>query len=222
MTEHGHVRNDGISGCASVREQRERPRSRTRIRGRSSRTSMLRTPYADSLLAPLKNYRETLFKEMKGRVKEEDLSVPYRENGYWYNHRFELGRNILSTCGPGRTPMGACPTSWRISSTRTRWPGARLLRPRRFPSVRKTTSARTVGHGEPPIVTPSGSGTFPLGPSSGCDHQHEWRWRGRTTGPSSTVGRTRPLRNHKHVPAHLGTDGKNDVGREREGRRVQL
>ena len=48
--------------------------------------------YADVLLAPVKQLREDLFLEMKGRIKEEDLSVPYRENGYWYNDRVEQGK----------------------------------------------------------------------------------------------------------------------------------
>ncbi len=48
--------------------------------------------YADAILAPVKALRENLFKEMKARVKEEDISVPYRENGYWYNFRYEEGK----------------------------------------------------------------------------------------------------------------------------------
>ncbi len=48
--------------------------------------------YAEAMLAPVKRLREDLFKEMKGRVKETDLSVPYRENRYWYNFRFEEGK----------------------------------------------------------------------------------------------------------------------------------
>lgn len=47
--------------------------------------------YTESMLAPVADLRNTLFDEMKGRVKESDLSVPYRENGYWYRYRFEEG-----------------------------------------------------------------------------------------------------------------------------------
>ena len=32
-----------------------------------------------------------LFEEMKGRIKEDDASVPYKENGYFYITRFEKG-----------------------------------------------------------------------------------------------------------------------------------
>lgn len=36
--------------------------------------------------------QEALFAEMKGRIKEDDRSVPYKKNGYWYGVRYELGQ----------------------------------------------------------------------------------------------------------------------------------
>ncbi|MEZ4964113.1 MAG: S9 family peptidase [Saprospiraceae bacterium] len=48
--------------------------------------------YADSVLAPVEALRETLFSELKGRIKEDDSSVPYFKNGYWYLVRFETGK----------------------------------------------------------------------------------------------------------------------------------
>lgn len=48
--------------------------------------------YTEAVLAPVKKLREALFKEMKARIKETDLSVPYREHGYWYRHRFDEGQ----------------------------------------------------------------------------------------------------------------------------------
>ena len=48
--------------------------------------------YTEAVLAPVKELKETLFQEMKGRMKETDLSVPYRENGYWYHYRYEEGK----------------------------------------------------------------------------------------------------------------------------------
>ena len=41
-------------------------------------------------LVPL---QDELFKEMKGRIKEEDNSVPYFYNGYWYITRYEKGQD---------------------------------------------------------------------------------------------------------------------------------
>ncbi|SHJ68209.1 S9 family peptidase [Pseudozobellia thermophila] len=39
-----------------------------------------------------KDFQERLFAEMKGRIKEDDESVPYKENGYWYITRYEKGK----------------------------------------------------------------------------------------------------------------------------------
>ncbi len=37
-------------------------------------------------------FREKLFTEMKGRIKEQDESVPYKQNGYYYMVRYEQGQ----------------------------------------------------------------------------------------------------------------------------------
>ncbi len=37
-------------------------------------------------------FQHQLFEEMKSRIKEDDETVPYRHNGYWYKTRFETGR----------------------------------------------------------------------------------------------------------------------------------
>ncbi len=39
-----------------------------------------------------KVFEESLFEEMKGRIKEDDASVPYKENGYFYSTRYETGK----------------------------------------------------------------------------------------------------------------------------------
>lgn len=49
--------------------------------------------YADAVLAPTKPLQETLYKEIVGRIKQDDASVPYRERGYWYYTRFETGKD---------------------------------------------------------------------------------------------------------------------------------
>ncbi len=56
--------------------------------------------YYQSLTAHTKPFQEKLFKEMKGRIKEDDSSVPYKSNGYWYKTRFEKGMEypIYSRC----------------------------------------------------------------------------------------------------------------------------
>lgn len=39
-----------------------------------------------------KAFQATLFEEMKARIKEDDQSVPYFYNNYWYITRFEIGK----------------------------------------------------------------------------------------------------------------------------------
>ena len=47
--------------------------------------------YNDQMTAHTKDFQKKLFLEMKGRIKEDDESVPYKLNGYWYITRFEKG-----------------------------------------------------------------------------------------------------------------------------------
>jgi oligopeptidase B len=49
--------------------------------------------YADSALAPLKPLQEKLYGEFVGRIKQDDSSVPYGKNGYYYYSRFETGQD---------------------------------------------------------------------------------------------------------------------------------
>ncbi|MDQ3338267.1 MAG: S9 family peptidase [Myxococcota bacterium] len=48
--------------------------------------------YTTAVLAPAKALEETLFAEMRGRIKEDDSSVPTLDDGYWYYARFETGK----------------------------------------------------------------------------------------------------------------------------------
>jgi oligopeptidase B len=54
--------------------------------------------YADSVLQPVAELRNQLFAEMKARVKEDDSSVPFFKNGYWYYTRFETGKEYPLHC----------------------------------------------------------------------------------------------------------------------------
>ncbi len=47
--------------------------------------------YFDTKMAHTEKFREDLFLEMKSRIKEDDQSVPYKENGYYYITRYEVG-----------------------------------------------------------------------------------------------------------------------------------
>ncbi|MGE0545406.1 MAG: S9 family peptidase [Kofleriaceae bacterium] len=48
--------------------------------------------YTKAMLAPTRELEDTLFAEMRGRIKEDDSSVPMLKDGYWYYRRFEIGK----------------------------------------------------------------------------------------------------------------------------------
>lgn len=49
--------------------------------------------YCDTMLSHTKDFQTSLFEEMKARIKEDDESVPYKYNGYWYIVKFEKGKD---------------------------------------------------------------------------------------------------------------------------------
>ena len=49
--------------------------------------------YADTILASSKPTADILYKEITGRIKQDDSSVPYFKHGYWYYSRFETGKD---------------------------------------------------------------------------------------------------------------------------------
>ncbi|MDG1821813.1 MAG: S9 family peptidase [Flavobacteriaceae bacterium] len=49
--------------------------------------------YTQAVLAPTEKLQKELFAEMKRRIKEDDSSVPYYLNEYWYIQRYESGKD---------------------------------------------------------------------------------------------------------------------------------
>lgn len=49
--------------------------------------------YYEKITAHTKSFQKDLFEEMKARIKEDDESVPYFYNGYYYMTRFEKGKD---------------------------------------------------------------------------------------------------------------------------------
>ncbi len=49
--------------------------------------------YTKDVMQHTESFQKKLFKEMKGRIKEDDTSVPYKLDGYWYLTRFEKGND---------------------------------------------------------------------------------------------------------------------------------
>jgi oligopeptidase B len=54
--------------------------------------------YLDTITASTRLLRERLYEEMKGRIKEKDESVPYKDGGYFYYTRFEEGYDYPVYC----------------------------------------------------------------------------------------------------------------------------
>lgn len=48
--------------------------------------------YLDTMLSHSRGFQEKLYNELVGRVKQTDMSVPFKENGYYYITRYEEGQ----------------------------------------------------------------------------------------------------------------------------------
>lgn len=48
--------------------------------------------YTDEMMSHTKDFQDKLFEEMKGRIKEDDQSVPYKDNGYFYLTSYKEGQ----------------------------------------------------------------------------------------------------------------------------------
>ena len=63
--------------------------------------------YRVAMTAAWKPLEDQLYREIVGRIRQDDSSVPYRDNGWWYLHRYDTGdeypvyaRRAGSAAGP--------------------------------------------------------------------------------------------------------------------------
>lgn len=54
--------------------------------------------YRESQMKHTEEFQNELFEEIKGRIKEQDQSVPYQKKGYWFYVRFEIGQEHPIYC----------------------------------------------------------------------------------------------------------------------------
>ncbi len=54
--------------------------------------------YAEGQLSDYKALQDTLYDEIIGRIKQTDMSVPYKDNGYYYYTRYEEGKEYPVYC----------------------------------------------------------------------------------------------------------------------------
>ena len=128
--------------------------------------------WTEHVTAPLAPLREQLFAEIKARVQETDLSVPWRKDGWWYFSRTEEGRSYPIHC---RQPADDA------STVMTDDAGSE--------QVLLDENALAEGHGYLSVgvldVSPDGSHLAYAVDHDG-DERHELRFRSLTTGKEST------------------------------------
>ncbi|MGZ3695259.1 MAG: S9 family peptidase [Bdellovibrionota bacterium] len=54
--------------------------------------------YLEEVLKPVKPLREKIYAEIRGRIKEDDSTVPFQIDGYFYYSRFETGKEYPIYC----------------------------------------------------------------------------------------------------------------------------
>ena len=76
---HGHVRIDQYYWL----NERDNPEVTAHLEAENA--------YRESVMSHLREYQDELYEEIKGRIKQTDMSVPYRYHGYYYFTRYEEG-----------------------------------------------------------------------------------------------------------------------------------
>lgn len=79
LEKHGDIRNDVYYWL----NERENPEVIDYLTAENA--------YTDAMLKDTETFQKDLFEEIKARIKEDDASVPYKYNSYWYITRFEKG-----------------------------------------------------------------------------------------------------------------------------------
>ena len=54
--------------------------------------------YTDGVMKDTEDFRDKLFNEIKGRIKKDDSSVPYKQKDFWYYSRFEKDKEYPIYC----------------------------------------------------------------------------------------------------------------------------
>jgi len=80
LKKHSHVRVDNYYWL----REREDPEVMDFLKGENE--------YTKAVMAHTEDLEKTLFQEIKGRIKQTDMSVPYRLDDYFYYTRFEEGK----------------------------------------------------------------------------------------------------------------------------------
>ena len=86
LTIHGHTRIDPYYWL----REREDPEVIAYLEAENA--------YTEAIMKDTKDFENQLYKEIVGRIKQDDQSVPYLDNGYYYYTRFEEGGEYPLVC----------------------------------------------------------------------------------------------------------------------------
>ncbi|MFD2203416.1 S9 family peptidase [Shivajiella indica] len=86
LSKHGHLRVDNYYWM----NNRENPEVTAYLDAENA--------YLDTMMAHTKSFQEKLFQEMKSRIKEDDTSVPYQLDNYFYYVRYIEGGEYPIYC----------------------------------------------------------------------------------------------------------------------------
>ncbi len=86
QTLHGETLNDDYFWM----REKDNPKVRAFLEGENA--------YTAAFMAPTEAFQKTLYDEMLGRIKETDLSVPYRDGGWFYYSRTQKGEQYPIYC----------------------------------------------------------------------------------------------------------------------------
>jgi oligopeptidase B len=86
LIEHGNIRTDNYFWINQI----DNPRVLEYLVAENN--------YADEMLRHTEAVQEKLYNEIIGRIKQDDVSVPYKDNGYYYYTRYEDGKEYPVYC----------------------------------------------------------------------------------------------------------------------------
>ncbi|WP_259015483.1 S9 family peptidase [Emticicia fluvialis] len=86
LSVHGHTRIDEYYWL----NERENPEVIAYLNAENA--------YLEQVMAPVKDFEEKLFQEMKSRIQEQDESVPVKEGNYFYYYRYMEGGEYPIYC----------------------------------------------------------------------------------------------------------------------------
>lgn len=86
LTFHGHTRIDNYYWL----KERDNPKVMEYLKAEDA--------YKESVMRHTEALQDKLFNEIVGRIKQTDMSVPYKEEGYFYYTRYEEGKEYPVYC----------------------------------------------------------------------------------------------------------------------------